>query len=106
MTIKKPTSRAMKTLQSISGEALTLGNLMRSIRLGEEMTLEQFSFKLGITLSHLCDIEKGRKTISPERAAKFAKILGYSREQFVRLSLQQILNQAGLKMTVIIEDHP
>jgi transcriptional regulator with XRE-family HTH domain len=34
--------------------------------------------KLGISKSHLNDIEKGRKAVSPERAARFAKILGYA----------------------------
>lgn len=93
----------MKTLEEIAGGVLTIGDLIRSIRLGEEMSLAQFSSKLGVTLSHLCDIEKGRKTVSPERAARFAKVLGRSREQFVRLALQGIVNEAGLKMRVAVE---
>ena len=103
MNTKKTKSRAMKTLEEIAGGALTIGGLIRSIRLGEEMSLAQLSYKLKITLSHLCDIEKGRKTVSPERAARFAKILGRSKEQFVRLALQGIVNEAGLKMRVAVE---
>jgi transcriptional regulator with XRE-family HTH domain len=103
MGIKKTKSRAMKTLEEITEGALTINDLIRSIRLGDEMSLAQFSSKLGVTLSHLCDIEKGRKTVSPERAARFAKILGRSQEQFVRLALQGIVNEAGLKMRVAVE---
>jgi len=33
--------------------------------------------RLGVSKSHLCDLEKGRKTVSPERAARWAQILGY-----------------------------
>ena len=33
---------------------------------------------LGVSRSHICDIEKGRKVVSPERAAKWANVLGYS----------------------------
>ena len=32
---------------------------------------------LGVSRSHLCDVEKGRKVVSPERAAAWAKLLGF-----------------------------
>jgi transcriptional regulator with XRE-family HTH domain len=67
------------------------------------MTQAEFAAKLSLSRSHLCDIEKGRKTISPARAAKFARILGYSEKQFVRLSLQGMLDQAGLDLVVKID---
>ena len=56
--------------------------------------------------THLCDIEKGRKVVSPERAARFARVLGRSAEQFVRLSLQGLVDQAGLKMRVNVVMQP
>lgn len=93
----------MKILESIIGKSLTFGLLIHSIRISEEQSLATFSAKLKITLSHLCDVEKGRKAVSPERAARFAQILGRSKEQFVRLALQDIVNQAGLKMKVLVE---
>ncbi len=45
--------------------------------LSEEMSQVEFAKQLGISRSHLCDIEKGRKSVSVARAARFAKILGY-----------------------------
>ena len=57
------------------------------------------SARLGISKSQLCDIENDRKTVSPERAHKFARILGYSKKQFVKLALQKILDDAGIRMT-------
>ena len=103
MSIKKK-SETMKFLEDAAGRPLALGGLLESIRLGEEMSQIAFAKKLGVSPSHLCDIEKGRKVISPERAARFAKILGRSREQFVRLSLQELVDDAGLKMKVNVED--
>lgn len=92
----------MRFLEDVAGRALNLGGLLESIRLGEEMSQTAFAKKLGISASHLCDIEKGRKVVSPERAARFAKILGRSEQQFVRLALQELVDEAGLKMTVEI----
>jgi plasmid maintenance system antidote protein VapI len=82
---------------------LTFAMTIRSIRDGEEVTLDQFAKRLGISRSHLCDVEKGRKCVSPERAARWAKLLGYSAQQFVRLAIQADLDAAGLKFKVAIE---
>lgn len=48
-------------------------------------------------------MEKGRKTLSPERAAKWARILGYPESVFIRLAIQAELDAAGLKYKVEIE---
>jgi plasmid maintenance system antidote protein VapI len=95
MTTKKK-SETLKFLEEMAGRPLTLGGLLESIRLSEEMSQATFAKKLGISSSHLCDIEKGRKVVSPERAARFAEVLGRSREQFVRLSLQELVDEAGV----------
>ena len=99
----KTKSDTINYLERIAGRPLTLGGLIESIRLGEEISQTAFARKLGVSPSHLCDIEKGRKVVSPERAARFAKILGRSPEQFVRLSLQELVDEAGLKMLVNID---
>ena len=99
----KTKSDTMKYLERVAGRPLSLGRLIGSIRLGEEISQTAFAHKLGVSPSHLCDIEKGRKVVGPERAARFAKILGRSPEQFVRLSLQELIDKAGLKMRVNID---
>jgi antitoxin HigA-1 len=95
-------SATLKYLERVAGRPLSLGSLIEAIRLSEEMSQNAFARKLGISPSHLCDIEKGRKVVSPERAARFAGILERSPEQFVRLSLQELVDEAGLKMKVNI----
>lgn len=98
MNTKK--SETMKFLEKITGGPLTLGRLLEAIRLGEELSQAEFAKKLKISRSHLNDIEKGNKAVSPERAARFAKSLGHSVERFVELSLQSMVDQAGLKLKV------
>jgi transcriptional regulator with XRE-family HTH domain len=98
----KKKSDAMKFLESLVGE-LTFGGLIEAMRQAEEMPQVEFAKKLGISKQHLCDIEKGRKFVSPERAAKFARILGHSERSFVALALQDIVNQGGLKLKVNVE---
>ena len=92
----------MKFLESLVGE-LTFGGLIEAMRQAEEMSQVEFAKKLGISKQHLCDIEKGRKFVSPERAARFARILGHSEQSFVALALQDIVNQGGLKLKVSVE---
>ncbi|OGQ49542.1 MAG: transcriptional regulator [Deltaproteobacteria bacterium RIFCSPLOWO2_02_56_12] len=98
----KKKSDAMKFLEGLVG-VLTFGGLIEAMRQAEEMSQVEFAKKLGISKQHLCDIEKGRKFVSPERAAKFARILGHSERSFVALALQDIINQGGLKLKVNVE---
>ena len=98
----KKKSDAMKFLDGLVGK-LTFGGLIEAMRQAEEMSQVEFAKKLGVSKQHLCDIEKGRKFVSPERAAKFARILGHSERSFVALALQDIVNQGGLKLKVNVE---
>ena len=100
--ITKKKSNAMKFLESLVGK-LTFGGLIGAMRQAEEMSQVEFAKKLGISKQHLCDIEKGRKFVSPERAARFAKILRHSEQSFVALALQDIVNQGELKLKVSVE---
>ena len=84
-------SEAMKHLEKISGQSLSFGSFIEAIREGEGESQVEFAKRLKISRSHLCDIEKGRKSVSAARAVEFAKTLGYSEVQFVRLVLQDEL---------------
>lgn len=102
--ITKKKSAAVKFVEKHAGGPLTFGRRISSLRKGEDLTLEAFAEVLGISKQHLNDIEKGRKAVSPERAAKFAQILGFGANQFVRLALQDQLNSAGLNYQVHLSE--
>jgi len=79
---------------------LTLPQVLLAHRQGEEMSQAEFARLLGISKSHLSDIECGRKAVSPDRAARFARVLQMSEAQYVRLALQDIVDRAGLAFRV------
>ncbi len=109
-TKKKPARRAGSSsrdaasfLEDLLGGPLTIGTALRTTREAVEMSQVDFARRLGISKAHLCDIEKGRKAVSPGRAARFAKVLKHSRTLFVRLALQSQLEEAGLDMVVRVD---
>jgi transcriptional regulator with XRE-family HTH domain len=101
--VSKRELKETAALEAILGGPLTLGMALESLRRGDEMSQAEFARKLGLTSQKLCDIEKGRRHVSPERAAQFARKLGHPIEVFVRLALQDQVNDGGLKLKVIVQ---
>jgi transcriptional regulator with XRE-family HTH domain len=93
-------SEAMQFLDEVAGGPLTFGRMLNSIRQGEEWSLVEMGKKLGVSPQHLCDIEKERRTVSPARAAEFARRLGLSEARFIRLALQAMLDAQDLHFSV------
>ena len=89
-------SQIMQYLEKIIGGPLAIGKLFVAVREGEELSQADFAKRLGISRANLCDIEKGRRFISEEMAERFAEKLGESKEQFVRLAIQERLAREGL----------
>jgi transcriptional regulator with XRE-family HTH domain len=103
--ITNESKESMDFLETLIGKKPTLGDYLLAIRQGEELSQVAFASKLEISRQNLCDIEHNRRFISPKMAADFAKKLGYSSKQFVRLCLQDLLNREGLDdLFVDIED--
>ncbi len=104
MTTKRSAKSVSKSdqefLEGLIGGPLSLGAALSGIRESDGKSLSQFAARLGISRTHLCDIEQGRRTVSPERAARFAKALKQHQAQFVRLALQDQVRNAGLRLKV------
>lgn len=98
--ITNETLNTLNYLETLTGGPLTLGKLINSIRLCDEVSQVEFARKLGMSRQQLCDIEHDRKIVSPKLAAKYATILGYSPSQFIRLALQAILDRDNLDVAV------
>jgi transcriptional regulator with XRE-family HTH domain len=92
-------SSAKRFLEKLIGP-LTLGGALSALRESDGESLATFASRLRVSRTHLSDIEHGRRAVSPERAARFAKALGHSEAQFVRLALQDQVREAGLKLRV------
>ncbi len=102
MSTKKK-SDMMQFMEKVIGGPLTIAKLLAAIREGEEMSQTEFAKKLGISRANLCDIEKGRRFVSEETAEKFAEILGESKEQFIRIAIQDRFERVGLHYRIEVE---
>ncbi len=54
-------AKKTNTIKSLEGRPLALNGLLESIRLGEGVSQAVFAKRLGVSVSHLCDIEKEEK---------------------------------------------
>jgi transcriptional regulator with XRE-family HTH domain len=93
-------SVARKFLDKLSSEPLTFGSMLKNIRECDELSLADLAAKLKVSRQHLHAIETGRRAVSTERAARWARVLEYPEAQFVRLALQADIDAAGLKYRV------
>ena len=88
-----------KNLEKKLGK-MTVAKYLKSFRLADEISQVDFAKKLGLSKGNLCDIEKGRKMISPERASKIAKKIKVPEKVLIQLALQDSLRAARLKYKV------
>lgn len=102
MTTERRKAYGSKALTKRLG-ALTVGEFLHTWRVSEDMSLRAFSKLIGISVANLCDIEKGRKGVSPEKAEGIANAIGVPPALLVRLSIEESLRAAGLKYTIEIE---
>ena len=78
----------------------TFAMYMRVMRRDLELTQVEMAKKLGLSAGTLCDIEKGRQTVSLGLAAKLAKKIGKSIDLAVQTAIQDQLRKAKLPYTV------
>ncbi len=102
-TSTKLTQKSLKQIEKMIGEKITLGRLIWAIRKADGIAQVEFAQMLGISRQHLCNIESDRTSISPERAKMYAEKLKYPEEQFIRLSLQDLVDRQGLNVIVNIK---
>ena len=94
MSIKKSKS-GKKVLEEMGAKEISFGILLRTHRLAEGWTLSEMASLLKISVSHLSDIENGRKFVSVERAKEFALRLKDSEKYFVLVALRDLLKRAN-----------
>jgi transcriptional regulator with XRE-family HTH domain len=78
------------------------GEMLQALRNSQSLTQVEMACKLEISKQDLCNIEKGRKLVSVERAIIFAKLLNMPLKTFAKYALQDQLTKAGLKSEVTL----
>ena len=105
MTIKKlKGSSEREFIEGLLGDPLTFGMAVEALRLRDDLSQTVFAKKLGVSRQYLCDVEKGRRLVSPEQAARFAKAFGHPPNVLVQLALQDAVWESDLKLKVIVEE--
>lgn len=89
----------IEDLEKKFGE-MTFAKALISERQSEEMSQKEFAQKLQISPQSLCDLEKGRKIPTAERAAKIATILKEPVAYWVKLAIQDSLKFQNLNFEV------
>ncbi len=80
--------------------AMSVGLYIKAFREADGISQTAFAKKLKISRANLCDIEKGRKLVSAERAARIAKKLKIPETTMIQLALQDLLNHAHLNYKI------
>ena len=93
-----------KQMENITGNKLTLGKAIWSIRACEEASQSEYADKLGVSKQYLSALENDRKTVSVKQAQKFAQILGQSDKVFIELALQDLLDRNHIHYSVDLHD--
>ena len=99
MTIKK---YGLKNLEKRLGK-LTIGEFIHTWRTSEELSLKDFGKTINMSVGNLCDIEKGRKGVSPEKAHQIGIAIGVPPALLVKMALEEQLFEAGLHYTIELE---
>ncbi len=102
---KKTSSEGFYGLEDMEKDfgPMTFGKALWALRKSDEVSQVDLARELGISRQNLCDLEKGRKIPSPERAFNIGEALGYGGAYFVRLALQDQLRESGLDLKVTVE---
>lgn len=99
----KNSIRAKKAIRNNTGP-ISFGDMLYSFRLSNEYSQVAMAEILNISKQDLCNIEKGRKFVSVERAKSFAEALGMPPKTFAKYALQDQLNSAGISGEVEINE--
>jgi len=86
--------------------ALSFGRLLRSHRMGEELSQVDMAKKLGLSKQSLNDLESGRKLPSIRRAVQIGKKMGLLEDLIVQLVLQDQVNKEKINVRIVVESKP
>lgn len=106
MTTKKMSVKSEKSLaflKKLTRKKMSIGNMLWSIRECDELSQADFAKLLGVSRQYLCDVERGRRIVSPKTAAEFAEKLGYSPMHFIQIAIQDELNKYGFHFDIQLQ---
>ena len=71
------------TIEEVFPEGISPANCLRGARSREEMTQAQLAAKVGVKVSHISEMERGKRPVGKEMAKRLAKALNTSYKVFL-----------------------
>ena len=82
-------------IEETLGDLLHFGIMLKGFRVQRGMTQRYLAKKLLIPVQNLYEIEKGKRSISLQKAIEFAEILQEPKQAYVAVWIKYQLRQAG-----------
>ncbi|WP_151194404.1 helix-turn-helix transcriptional regulator [Cysteiniphilum sp. JM-1] len=102
MSISKNKLSAAQAISEITGH-LYFGDMVKSLRMCENISQAEMARSIGISRQYLCNIESGERKADVELALKFAEYLKHPKEFFISRLLEDQLYTAGLDYTITLK---
>lgn len=104
MTTKKRT-RSVSAREALSKtiESTTFGELVRSMRLTDEVSQAELARRLRVSRQFLNAVELGKSNVGLDFAKRVADALGYSPEPFAEILIREQLKEAGIRCDVSLK---
>lgn len=88
------------TTKKNKNTSLSLGDFLKSHRLGEELSQTDFAKFLGISKQRLSDLENNKGNVSIKLCKELADKIEVPAEWLASLALQDMINKEGLNLKV------
>lgn len=103
MTTKK-LSHSIPAREALASTILvmTFGELVRSMRLCDEVTQAELARRLGVSRQFLNAVELGKSQVGLDFAKRVADALEYSVEPFAEILIREQLKKAGITCNILL----
>ena len=99
MNTKNNNIPARESLKDVI-ENTSFGEFVKSIRVCDELSQTELAKRMKVTRQFIHAIELGKSNVSAQLASKIAEALGYPREAFVEVLINDMLKKAGINKVV------
>ncbi|WP_218110224.1 helix-turn-helix transcriptional regulator [Oligoflexus tunisiensis] len=79
------------------------GRFLREFRTDRSLSQGELAAKLGVKSATLCDLERGRRTPSPERVQRIAAVLNVAERPLLEMALSDLLRRRRCLYRVVLE---
>ena len=99
-------SKDARAALALKMKNVSFGELVRSMRLTDEITQSELAKRLEVSRQFLNAVELGKSQVGLDFAKRVADALGYSAEPFAEILVKEQLRKAGIDCDIILKPNP